>query len=80
MKTLLVDLTAKVLLGLILGTFALIITALVETAIGKVVLIGIASWVAVNIAGIDITDLKGLASMVKSDPTYLAEFAVERFF
>lgn len=80
MKTLLVDLTAKVLLGLILGTFALIITALVETAIGKVVLIGIASWVAVNIAGIDITDLKGLASMVKEDPTYIAEFAVERFF
>ena len=71
---------AKVTLGLILGTFALIITALIETAIGKVVLIGIASWVAVHIAGIDITDIKGLASMVKSDPTYLAEFAVERVF
>ena len=74
------DFTSKIVVSVILGVTALVITALLNTAIGKVVLIGIASWVAVNIAGIDITDLKGLASMVKEDPTYIAEFAIERFF
>lgn len=74
------DFTAKIILGLVLGTFALVITALVNTAIGKIVLIGIASWVAVNIAGIDITDVKGMVNMMKEDPTYAVEFAVERFF
>lgn len=74
------DFTSKIIVSVILGVTALIITALLNTAIGKVVLIGIASWVAVNFAGIDITDIKGLASMVKDDPTYMAEFAIERFF
>ena len=74
------DVTSKIIVSVILGVTALIITALLNTAIGKVVLIGIASWVAVNFAGIDITDIKGLASMVKEDPTYIAEFAIERFF
>jgi len=74
------DFTSKIIVSVILGVTALIITALLNTAIGKVVLIGIASWVAVNFAGIDITDIKGLASMVKEDPTYIAEFAIERFF
>ena len=35
---------------------------------------------SLNIAGIDITDLKGMVNMVKDDPTYVAEFAIERFF
>ena len=74
------DFTSKIIVSVILGVTALIITALINTAIGKVVLIGVASWIAVNIAGIDITDIKGLASMVKEDPTYIAEFAIERFF
>ena len=74
------DFTSKIIVSVILGVTALVITALLNTAIGKVVLIGIASWVAVNFAGIDITDIKGLASMVKEDPTYIAEFAIERFF
>ena len=74
------DFTGKIIVSVILGVTALVITALLNTAIGKVVLIGIASWVAVNFAGIDITDIKGLASMVKEDPTYIAEFAIERFF
>lgn len=74
------DFTSKIIVSVILGVTALIITALINTAIGKVVLIGVASWIAVNIAGIDITDIKGLASMVKDDPTYMAEFAIERFF
>ena len=74
------DFSAKIILGLILGIFALVITALVNTAIGKIVLIGVASWVAVNIAGIDITDVKGMVTMLKDDPTYAVEFAVERFF
>jgi|11BtaG_2_1085332.scaffolds.fasta_scaffold115696_2 hypothetical protein len=74
------DFTSKIIVGVILGVTALVITALINTAIGKVVLIGVASWIAVNIAGIDITDIKGLASMVKEDPTYIAEFAIERFF
>ena len=74
------DFIGRLILGLTLGMFALVITALVNTAIGKVVLIGVASWVAVNIAGIDITDVKGMVGMMKDDPTYLAEFAIERFF
>lgn len=74
------DFSAKIILGLILGIFALVITALVNTAIGKIVLIGVASWVAVNIAGIDITDVKGMVTMLKDDPTYAVEFAVETFF
>ena len=74
------DFTGKIIVSVILGVTALVITALLNTAIGKVVLIGIASWIAVNFAGIDITDIKGLASMVKEDPTYIAEFAIERFF
>ena len=74
------DFTSKIIVSVILGVTALVITALLNTAIGKVVLIGVASWIAVNIAGIDITDLKGMVSMVKTDPTYAVEFAIERFF
>ena len=74
------DFTSKIVVSVILGVTALVITALINTAIGKVILIGVASWVAVNIAGIDITDLKGMVNMVKDDPTYVAEFAIERFF
>jgi len=76
----LLDFFGRIIVSVILGMFALTITALLNTAIGKIVLIGISSWVAVNIAGIDITDVKGMVSMVKDDPTYAVEFAVERFF
>ena len=74
------DFTSKIIVSVILGVTALVITALLNTAIGKVVLIGVSSWIAVNMAGIDITDLKGMVSMVKTDPTYAVEFAIERFF
>ena len=71
------NITGKIITSIILGMFAIVIAALVNTTIGKVILIGVASWVAVNIAGIDITDVKGLGIMIKNDPTYAVEFALD---
>lgn len=67
----------KTISTIIIGMFAVAIAALVNTTIGKVLLIGFASWIAVNICGIDVTDLEALKEMVKNDPSYAVEFALD---
>ncbi len=59
---------------LIIGAAIIISAALIKTLPGQVVLVLIASWIALNIFGIDVTNLKGLREGAEENPSIILDF------
>jgi len=75
----LVNASAKVIATVLVGCFAVAITALANTVIGKFILIGISGWIAVNIFGLEINNVKEFVEVVRNDPSYLVEAGLDVF-
>ena len=67
----------RLLCTLILSLTAVVCTALWNTAIGKVMSIIIAGWLAVNVFGLDLTTVESVTTTVKDNPHVIVDTALE---
>jgi uncharacterized membrane protein YesL len=51
----------KIIATVLIGCFAVGITALASTVIGKFLLIGISGWIAVNVFGLELSSVREVA-------------------
>ena len=51
----------KIFATVLIGCFAVGITALANTVIGKFLLIGISGWIAVNVFGLELSSVREVA-------------------
>ena len=74
-----VNASAKIITTVVLGCFAIAITALANTMIGKFILIGISGWIAVNIFGFEMSSVREMSEVIANDPHYIVELALDTF-
>ncbi|MDB2403041.1 hypothetical protein N9W43_07565 [Litoricolaceae bacterium] len=70
---------ARIMIAVLVGCFAVAITALANTMIGKFILIGISGWIAVNIFGFELSSVKDMSEVIANDPHYVVELALDAF-
>ena len=70
---------AQIMIAVLVGCFAVAITALANTMIGKFILIGISGWIAVNIFGFELSSVKDMSEVIANDPHYVVELALDAF-
>ena len=71
--------TLRAIGPLIITAAIIIMTALANTAIGKIALVAIASWSLVNIWGVAITDVETMTQLIYEDPQLAIEYALSWF-
>ena len=74
-----VNASAKIITTVVLGCFAIAITALANTMIGKFTLIGISGWIAVNVFGFEMSSVREMSEVIANDPHYVVELALDAF-
>ena len=67
----------KIVATVLIGCFAVGITALANTVIGKFLLIGIAGWIAVNVFGLELSSVREVAEILRNDPHYIVELGLD---
>jgi len=67
----------KVVATVLIGCFAIGITALANTVIGKFLLIGISGWIAVNVFGLELSSVREAAEILRNDPHYIVELGLD---
>ena len=67
----------KIVATLLIGCFAVGITALANTVIGKFLLIGISGWIAVNVFGLELSSVREVAEILRNDPHYIVELGLD---
>jgi len=72
-----VNALGKIVATVLVGCFAVGITALANTVIGKFLLIGISGWIAVNIFGLELSSVKEIAEILRNDPHYIVELGLD---
>ena len=70
---------ARIMIAVLVGCFAVAITALANTVIGKFILIGISGWIAVHIFGFELSSVKDMSEVIANDPHYVVELALDAF-
>ena len=70
---------ARIMIAVLVGCFAVAITALANTMIGKFILIGISGWIAVNIFGFELSSVKDMSEVIANDPHYVVKLALDAF-
>ena len=70
---------ARIMIAVLVGCFAVAITALANTMIGKFILIGISGWIAVYIFGFELSSVKDMSEVIANDPHYVVELALDAF-
>lgn len=67
----------KIAATVLIGCFAVAITALANTVIGKFLLIGISGWIAVNVFGLELSSVREVAEILRNDPHYIVELGLD---
>ena len=72
-----VNALGKIIATVLIGCFAVAITALANTVIGKFLLIGISGWIAVNVFGFELSSVREVAEILRNDPHYIVELGLD---
>ena len=67
----------KIVATVLIGCFAVEITALTNTVIGKFLLIGISGWIAVNVFGLELSSVREVGEILRNDPHYIVELGLD---
>lgn len=67
----------KIVVTVLIGCFAVGITALANTVIGKFLLIGVSGWIAVNVFGLELSSIREVAEILRNDPHYIVELGLD---
>ena len=67
----------KIVVTVLIGCFAVGITALANTVIGKFLLVGVSGWIAVNVFGLELSSIREVTEILRNDPHYIVELGLD---